>query len=79
MGENPNNNCLEGMSCPNCGQHEMFKIVAQAVFEITDDGTGDYNEVEFYDSDRASCPQCQWSGLVRALQEENRRNEVSIH
>ena len=76
---NPNENCLEGMSCPNCGQYEMFKIVATAVFEITDDGTGDYNDVEFYDSDTASCPKCNWSGYVGELQEKNRRDEETIH
>ena len=77
--KNPNSNCLADMSCPDCGQHEMFKIVGTAVFEIADDGTGDYNDVEFYDSDYASCPKCNWSGLVFDLQEKNRRDEETIH
>lgn len=72
MSENPNNNCLEGMSCPNCGQYDMFRVVGTAVFEIMDDGTHDYNDIEVYDDDHASCPQCYWEGTVEQLKEKGR-------
>lgn len=75
---NPNSNCLEGMSCPDCGQHYRFKVVGRALFVITDDGTDDYNDVEFYDDDHASCPECMWTGVVGNLREET-RSEVTIN
>jgi hypothetical protein len=75
---NPNSNCLEGMSCPDCGQPHRFKIVGKALFEITDDGTEDYNDVEFFDDDHASCPECHWTGVVGNLREET-RSEVTIN
>jgi len=78
MGENPNSNCLEGMSCPQCGQHERFRIVAEATFEVTDDGTHDYNDVNWYGNSHVSCPECEWYGLAKELHKES-RSEETIH
>ena len=59
-----NTNCLEGLACPKCGQAEMLKISAHCVVEVTDDGTGDAANFEWYDEDNASCPSCHYFGTL---------------
>ena len=78
MSEYPNTNCLEGMRCPQCKQYYMFRIIGEALFEVSDDGTGDYSSVEWWDDNHASCPQCDWTGMVKDLREENQRSEEPI-
>ena len=72
---NPNNNCLEGMSCPACGQHKCFRILGTAVFWVYDDGTDHYSSVEWCDNDHASCVECEWEGTVGDLKEKGRSEE----
>ena len=55
------------MKCPKCGQEDEFSIVGHAVFEVTDEGTGDVGDVEWDDKDSAWCKQCGWSGRVHQL------------
>jgi hypothetical protein len=53
-----NTNCLEGMKCPNCGQEDNFRITAEAVFDVTDDGTDLFGSVEWDDDSPVVCLQC---------------------
>lgn len=78
MSNIPNDNCLEGMSCPQCGQYERFRITAEATFIVTDDGTDDYNDVNWYSNSLVSCPECEWYGIEEELHEKS-RSEESIH
>ena len=75
MSDRPTN-CIEGMECPQCGQYYRFKIIAEALFEIIDDGTEDYSDVEWYEDNHASCPECNWSGLVKDLYKKSRSEEA---
>jgi len=52
----PNTNCLEGLACPKCKQEDTLRIVGEAVFEVTDDGTYDYENVEWDDNSTCTCP-----------------------
>lgn len=33
-----NDNCLEGIKCPKCGDEDRFFIESETLFEVTDDG-----------------------------------------
>lgn len=59
-----NENVLSNIQCPDCGDQEQFKIRATAEFEVTDDGTGDYQGVEWNDSDVCKCQKCGHRGVV---------------
>lgn len=61
----PNENTLAGVACPNCGQEAEFEITAQATFDVTDEGTGDYHGVEWNGDSLIRCPKCRNAGLVR--------------
>lgn len=64
------------MSCPQCRQYDRFRIVAEALFNVVDDGTLEYGEVEWYDDNHVSCPKCEWEGKVKDLYEKSRSEET---
>ena len=55
-----NENCLEGMRCPKCGQADHFNFAVRAYAEVTDEGTGDIDDIEWNDDSPAGCrdPDC---------------------
>lgn len=61
----PNENVLAGMCCPGCGSQGPFRIVAEAVFLVFDDGTDDYSDVQWDPGSRCSCEGCGFSGSVQ--------------
>jgi hypothetical protein len=69
---NPNENCLEGMRCPNldCGSYGPFQINAEASFTVTDDGTDDYEDVEWSDKSWCRCMECGNSATVDDFKKE---------
>ena len=60
-----NENCLEDMGCPECGNRERFKIEMTAVIEICDEGTEDHGDTEWDDKSYCECFVCSLSGKVR--------------
>jgi hypothetical protein len=62
--KNSNNNCLEGMGCPNCGSEGPFKIEAVSTFTVSDDGTEDHGDVEWDDESFCQCEDCDHKGTV---------------
>ncbi len=66
----PNENCLVGMSCPKCGQDAKFLIAARAWWEVTDDGTGEYEDVEWDDDTACICDGCHMNGTVKDFKPE---------
>lgn len=62
-----NENCLEGFCCPECGNTDRFTITGQADFEVEDDGTWDFGDVEWGNHSRCICP-CGNKGVVRDFQ-----------
>ncbi len=61
----PNENCLAGIACPTCGQEEHFEIHASATFDVTDEGTGDYQAVEWNGESAIHCSKCGEFGRVK--------------
>lgn len=62
-----NTNCLEGIACPECGNHKSFSILMSSWFDINDDGTGDNEDTEWGDDSAITCTECQHSGTVAAF------------
>jgi len=62
-----NTNCLENMRCPNpdCDSEGPFEIRGEANFIVSDDGTGDYSDVEWWQDSSCCCMECQSSGTVK--------------
>lgn len=63
-----NENCLEGFRCPKCDSTDMFDIVGEALFTVTDDGTTDFTDVEWGPDSACVCRRCQEKGKVRDFQ-----------
>ena len=60
-----NENCLAGMKCPDCGYEDKFRIRGTAVFEVADDGTQDYWDIEWDDDSYCCCDYCGKEGELR--------------
>jgi hypothetical protein len=66
--ENPNENCLAGFECPECGSYGPFRIQATVSGETTvsDDGTdGIDGDVTWEDTSACRCLDCGHGGTVR--------------
>ena len=61
----PNDNALEGIACPKCKQADGFQITATATFDVTDEGTCDYQSVEWDEKSPISCQKCGHMGVVK--------------
>lgn len=68
-----NENGLQGMRCPNpkCRSEGPFRIRAEATFIVDDDGTDDYESVEWFDSSTCSCSECEYSATVSDFQQDS--------
>lgn len=71
-----NTNCLEGMRCPKCGSEGPFAIEAKAVFEVHDDGTECYRDVEWEDDSFCECMDCGHWALVENFKGEPEEERV---
>lgn len=71
-----NTNCLEGMKCPECGSEGPFEIAASARFEVSDEGTGDYQDVEWDRHSVCVCKECGYSGQVFNFEEVSEMSNV---
>lgn len=75
-----NINCLEGISCPDCGNEERFYIQSTAVMFVTDDGAECRSDIEWDDDSHTQCPVCERSGrLVEFRTKLNRYTVSSSH
>ena len=66
----PNDNCLEGVQCPQCGNEDRFMISANVVAEVTDEGAEVAsplygNGFEWDDSSMTRCPECDRGGPLK--------------
>lgn len=62
----PNSNCLEGISCPECGYEDEFRIVAECLAVVTDNGVEDHaNNWSWKDASIISCPDCWHTARIR--------------
>jgi hypothetical protein len=72
--KNPNENCLEGMACPKCGEFGPLAIVATqaGMLCVSDDGTDFFKDgnVEWEDSARCKCLACDHTATVAEFRGE---------
>lgn len=60
-----NTNCLEGVKCPQCGYEDDFRIKAEIMVFVTDEGTQD--ELGGYEWDKnayCQCGSCDHEGIL---------------
>jgi hypothetical protein len=71
-----NNNCLEGIRCPNCGHEDGFRIDAQITVYVTDDGTEDEGGHYAWDGESpCRCAECNHAGRIKDFRIENQSAE----
>jgi hypothetical protein len=60
----PNNNCLAGKRCPNCGSYGPFEVVVSIRVLLYDTGADDAEDgsIEYDEDSPAICEACQYSG-----------------
>jgi hypothetical protein len=53
-----NNNCLDGIKCPDCSSEGPFDIAALCVARVNDDGVEDTRDFEWDNSSVCVCVIC---------------------
>jgi hypothetical protein len=64
-----NENCLEGIRCPDCGNEDCMLIMTTVLAEVTDDGAdiADCSGMHWDGASMTRCPECDKEGLLRAF------------
>lgn len=62
-----NENCLQGIRCPACGQEDRLKITALITCVVTDDGSDPVGDHEWDDDSGTHCPNCGFDGKLKAF------------
>lgn len=70
MNKSKNENCLEGVSCPKCGQEDRFKIIGTVTFDVTDDGSEAVGGHEWDDDSPCGCTQCDYHGKLSTFKKK---------
>jgi len=61
-----NTNCLEGVRCPECGAEHEFRIKAEVLVLVRDNGTQDDGAgYEWDNNSYARCTECQHEATFR--------------
>ena len=53
--EKPNENCLTDVACPRCGGRDHFKIVVSTMMEMSDEGSGYHEDVDWNRMSHTKC------------------------
>jgi hypothetical protein len=61
------------MSCPQCKSKEPFKISVTADATVYDDGTEDFENVEWENNAPCSCMTCHYGGPVDDFTNKRRK------
>jgi len=60
-----NTNCLEGMSCPDCGSEEPFRIQAEVTVKMYDSGSDNVDgDITWSGDNTCTCVECGYLGPV---------------
>jgi len=60
-----NENCLEGIKCPACGNEDVFRIGVTTTAIVTDDGAEvEHGEMEWDKDSHAECANCLERGKL---------------
>lgn len=62
-----NENCLEGIYCPRCGQEDRFYIDARVTCLVTDDGAEAQGDTEWDADSYCRCGGCEWYGPLKGF------------
>jgi len=68
FGESSNDNCLDHVKCPKCGQEKTFEIEANTMVEVRDDGTDEYRDMEWGWNSHINCLECGHEGRLWQFQ-----------
>lgn len=60
----PNNNCLEGMRCPECGSEGTFWITVTCSAEVSDNGIEETMDFSWDTDSTCVCSICKHCGTV---------------
>jgi hypothetical protein len=62
-----NDNCLEGIRCPQCGNEDRLLIVTTVLAEVTDDGAdiAGGSDMQWDDASMTRCPECDRDGPLK--------------
>jgi len=62
-----NENCLEGLRCPQCGSEDRLLIVVTLLADVTDDGTdiAKGSDMHWDDFSMTRCPLCDREGPLK--------------
>lgn len=65
-----NENCLEGVRCPECGQEDSFWIEARALCKVFDDGIEESQDFEWDENSFCMCSNsnCKFIAKVKDFQ-----------
>lgn len=66
-----NQNCLEGLRCPDCGNADRLRIVARVMADVTDDGAemAHGSQLDWDDDSLAVCPECDHDGPLAGFRD----------
>lgn len=81
MKENPNENCLAGMECPECGNFDVFDIMVkqERYVKVTDDGTDSFafeGDIEWDGHSACRCVACGHEATVAEFRGEEAKTVV---
>lgn len=65
--KNGNDNCLENLACPECGEHESLMIQVTTWVEMQDRGSGDHEDLEWDDNSLIRCPSCYHEAAAKSF------------
>jgi hypothetical protein len=77
--EPTNSNCLVGIACPVCGSEEPFRIVAQAMVLMYDNGSEEVTDIQWDDTDSIECYQCKHWATVAEFYIDNHEINKKIN
>jgi len=63
--KNGNVNCLYGLECPQCLNHEEIMVEVTTMMGMSDHGMGDHGDTNFDDESYAECPACLYAGTLK--------------
>ena len=70
-----NENCLEGIACPQCGSLGPFVITGVANFIVSDDGSSDFTAMDWTPRSSIKCQSCCHFGSVEEFTESDQEPE----
>lgn len=73
--KNPNENCLKDFRCPKCDSFGPFNIAVICTMEIRDDGSEEYDGVEWKDGSFCQCKECAFMAKVKDFTRLDRDKE----